>query len=640
MLAAGGLMPIRFLTRSKQQSSTAESQVVKSEYEIVTSGQELLRSADRQALIRKIKRLFSVTDDVWNHHYLYAIQQFAELAQGLPASEVHHHSVSGGLVDHTLECLHIGCRVAQGYVLPPSAEPEEISKSVDRWRFGVFITILAHDLGKVVTDVEVVYREDGREFERWHPWYNNMPIGAEYTYRYRSRLSDSKSSKSLHEKSSMSLLPRILTKQAAVWLFEDPELLSQIFSTVSHSSFGGQTIAEIVRIADSTSVGSNLGATTGVRVDHSASVPLHEKLIVCLRNLINEGELKKNRPGAAVWVTETETFAVSKATMEAVRLKLVNEGHSGIPKNAVRLFEILKDHELLIPTADDESVWTAEVNDFAKNWQQKLTFLRFKNEVIWTTSSPPFFDGEVNICDESHAEELNRSSKCIAGEGREAQMPLARHESAAKPAKPETVEPGTAKPETAKPGTAKPGTAKPETAKPGTAKPGTVKPETVKPEAVNAELAQNRRELLTKKGSRRGMEATLMQDDFISWLINGIQRRKIRVNEPKAPVHVLDDYVAIVTPAIFNLYLDKNSLKRRLYEKRSAERKPYTFVQRELESLDVHCRGANGQNIVRMVVEGQRSKSELRVYLLDRQCFPSLSAFTSNKAMAVDLSEQ
>ena len=367
----------------KRKPSRTSEEPVPTKYALAKTGKELLESPERSALIRKIKRLFSITEDVWANHYLFAIEQFAELVQEVPASEIHHHSKEGGLIDHTLEALHAGIRIAQGYVLPPNSEPEHIAASSDRWRFGAFIAILSHDIGKVVTDIEVVYRDRGGEFQHWHPWYGSIPKDSEYSYRYKKRINNSKIAKSLHEKAAMSLLPRLLTKKAAQWIFEDTELLAQLFSTVTHSTFGGQAIAEIVRTADSASVAKNLGADTGVKTEHSNSIPLHEKLIVSLRKLINDGDLKRNKPGAAVWVTDTDTWVVSKATMEAVRVQLLNEGHKGIPQNVVRLFEVLKDHELLIPNSEGESVWTAEINDFAKNWQQKLTFLRFKNETIW-----------------------------------------------------------------------------------------------------------------------------------------------------------------------------------------------------------------------------------------------------------------
>lgn len=605
-------------------------------YPIAKSGKDLLNTTERLTLIRKIKRLLSITEDVWENHYLYAIEQFAELVQEVPASEIHHHSKAGGLIDHTLEALHAGIRIAQGYVLPPNSEPELIASSSDRWRFGAFIAILAHDIGKIVTDIEVVFRERGGEFQRWHPWYGNIPVGAEYSYRYKKRVSNSKVAKSLHEKAAMSLLPRLLTRKAAQWVFEDTELLAQLFSTVTYSTFGGQAIAEIVRTADAASVAKNLGADTGIKTDHSSAIPLHEKLIVSLRKLINDGDLKRNKPGAAIWVTETDTWVVSKATMEAVRVQLLNEGHKGVPKNIVRLFEVLREHDLLIPNSKGESVWTAEINDFSRNWQQKLTFLRFKNEIIWPTSNPDTFDGEVIPVDKAgnliEDDRQEPESEYQAAQSLESNSKAGPEQPSMFVPKELDSQPQEFKIE--KKALAQNSLPNLTTKQPRTPvlAPAQSSIEDVADKGVSSSEAKN-----LWKHSRKVQEDLLVQNDFIAWLLKGISRRHIRVNESKAPVHILENHVALVTPAIFNLFLDKNSLKKRLYEKRAGDKKVYTLLQKELESLDIHQRGSNGQNIVRMSVTGQRSQSELRVYLLNRECFPSLANFSANKAMTIHL---
>lgn len=603
------------------------------EYAVALSGKDLLKQPKRTELISRVKRLFSVTEQVWNKHYLYAIEQFAELVQEVPASEIHHHSESGGLIDHTLEALYAGVRISQGYILPPNAEPESIAESADRWRFAAMIAILSHDLGKIVTDIEVVYRLPEKQFQIWHPWYGNIPPGAAYRYRFRRKIENTRLAKTLHEKSAMSLLPRLLTKEAATWLFKDLELISQLFSTISHSTFGGQVIAEIVRAADGASVSKNVGANTGKKADHTNTVPLYEKLIVSLRKLVNDGDLKRNKPGAAVWVTDQDTWVVSKATMEAVRIQLINEGHSGIPKNVVTLFGILNDHDCLVPNPDGDSVWYAEINDHGKNWQQKLTFLRFKNEIIWPTSQPDMFDGTVTPIDRngnpleiSQVVEPDPDPK--AGEGHLDHQRTETHNNEYNQKTPKVATgPLTSKITTAH---KEKGGAEPEEAKEkqsqARAQPGS------KAHGLTSEKAVEH-----WKTKREVQEDILRENDFLAWLLKGIARRQIRVNEPKAPVHILDGHVALVTPAIFNLFLDKNSLKKRLYEKRAGDKRVYTVLQRELEVLDIHQRGTDGQNIVTVSVEGQRSKSELKVYLLNRACFPSLRAFAANPAIKIHL---
>lgn len=617
----------------KRKNNSTE--LVESKYALAKSGRELLNVEPRAVLLRKIKRLFSVTDEVWTEHYLFAIEQFAELVQEVPASEIHHHSVAGGLIDHTLEAIHAGIRVAQGYVLPPNAEPETLASSSDRWRFGAFIAILAHDVGKIVTDIEIVYRERGGGFKHWHPWFGNIPAGAEYIYRYKKRAANSKIAKSLHEKAAMSVLPRLLTEKAAKWLFDDVELLAQLFSTVTHSPFGGHAIAEIVRTADCASVAKNLGAETGLKTDHSLSVPLHEKLLVSLRKLINDGDLKRNRPGAAVWVTENETWVVSKATMEAVRAQLLNEGHKGIPKSTVRLFEILREHDLLIPNTDGESVWSAEINDFARNWRQKLTFLRFKNEVIWPTTNPQdLFDGDINVDQETTSEDV-KSSLNTGSSNSDSQSTEEKRDKSALPRSKLELNQG-----------ARPAKPKRESQP----EPLSGVSEAIGKKDTDAISKQTQKPLLkTDAGvsseeaakfwtsSRRIQEDILAKNEFIEWLLRGVAKRQIRVNEPKAAVHILEHHVALVTPTIFTSYLKLNPLKKRLYEKRAGDKRVFTLLQKELEALDIHQRGTNGQNIIPMSVEGQRKQSELMVYLLNRDCFPSFANFNPNKVMRIYL---
>ena len=120
-------------------------------YQTAHSGQELIEGSGwRISQVRQIKRLYSVTAEIWAAHYLPAIESFASFAQELPASELHHHSRPGGLIDHTLEVLLAGSRVAQGYMLPPNAEPEPFASNGDRWRVGVVIALWSHDRAKTI----------------------------------------------------------------------------------------------------------------------------------------------------------------------------------------------------------------------------------------------------------------------------------------------------------------------------------------------------------------------------------------------------------------------------------------------------------------------------------------------------------
>jgi integrating conjugative element relaxase (TIGR03760 family) len=644
-------------TQADQSVDGEFGQEASRSYPVVQRGEDLLNTQARQHQIRRVKRLISTSEDVWDRHYLHAIRQFAEIVQGAPASEIHHHAYHGGLIDHTLEVLAAGVQLSQGYMLPPNSEPEELHSGVDKWRFGVIIAILSHDIGKVVTDMEFVYRERGEGFTEWHPWFGIMPVGAEYHYRYRTRLKNSSASKGLHEKASMSLVPLLLTKGAVRWLFSDQELVGQLFHTISSSTIGGGAIADIVRKADSNSVGRSLGADPGKqdKSTYTTEIPLEEKIIVCLRQLIADGALRMNKPGAALWCTESHTWVVSRVAMDAVRNALKAEGHKGIPNSSARLYNILLDSNFILPADNGEAVWYAKIVDHARSWEQGLSFLCFENSTVWPTSQPTIFDGEVvptdskgNTLHSAPLETETSNAGVERGNGNEnpqAEESVRRHDEVKQGELPLVDEGANAQ-------QAKVGKEHREAQgfnDRGNASSNRASSTAGEHQAQEGEGGQQQSNGPAEKKTDRRMNkfkqdgrAKVLTPDEVAdfplfkWLLPAVSARRLKVNEPKAPIHILGDFVALVTPTIFTVYIDK-SLTSKVYEKQARESgKPvFTVLQRELFSLGIHQTGANGENIVKVTVTGKRNRSELSVVLIPRKYLPGLSKFSGNPALSL-----
>ncbi len=542
------------------------------------SGSSLLTKKKRKDYLSKTKRLLSVTDHVWEDHYLYAIKRFCEFVQDSPGSEFHHHSYNGGLIDHTLEVLYLGIKASHGFVIPPHTKPEDIQNNADKWRFGVFITLLAHDIGKIITDIEFVYKLNGR-FVKWNPWYGNIPNGVEYTFRYKRRAANTVASKSIHEKASISLLPMLLTKDASSWLFSDEELLAQIFSTLTKTALGGEVISKITQHADMGSVSNNMSGKGGTQSQSTANLEtskkgFHEKIITSLRKLANDGSLKRNRPGAALWITENYTWAVSKAVMEAVKQQLIDEGHTSIPRNVMRFFSTLNEHGLIVKKTNGDSIWKARVEDMARDWRQKLTFLKFNNEIVWPAGVPDFFDGEIISLEKDEDVETNTNDK---------------------PDK-----------------------------------------EGVRKEVVEKTATVHTNTESFKSPINKVKTSNPMELDFFQWLLKGIENHKIRVNEKNAAVHFTDQYLILVSPRVFLDYFKSFPIKKTLYQDRANTKKPYTALQREIEALNIHRLSKSGKNINTVTVEGSRNKSTLNGYLVCRSKFPQLEKYSANSAIKID----
>lgn len=625
------------LTQDRDQGNFAPRR----DYYVVKTGQEIIQDTKYAHQVRRVKRLISATDIVWQKHYLYTIERFAELVQGAPASESHHHSHHGGLIEHTLDVLATGVQVAQGFMLPPNVEPEKLLESVDRWRFGVFVAILAHDLGKVATDIEFVYRQRGGQFEKWHPWLGPMPVNAEYVYRYKQRLTNSAVGKSLHERASISIVPQLLTKEATLWIYSDVELVGQLLNTITSSTAGGGVIAEIVRQADKASVASSMGAHQIGERSHTAALTLHEKSLIALRQLIDDGDLKRNRPGAAVWSTETHTWVVSRVGVEAIKARLISEGHKGIPNNPVRMFEHFQAQGITISPENGDNTWRAEVNDFSRGWVQILTFMCFANETIWPTRMPEIFDGSITPVDENDkpigfapttveqppAQEVAianvaNNSPAATEDTSIVESPIAPKISSTKiPVKQVDTEKEKSKV------SLESGPTSPESK---SAKSFATKRQGLKPDKAVVE----QKSTYTDSGKPNITEKELREHPFFHWLFEGIAHRSIKVNEPKALVHIVDGFVALVTPSVFHKFFESAVQKKR-YELKGEGKPLFTVIQKELFGLGVSHIGANGRNIIDLTVTGVRKKTTMSAILISREYLPSLNNFSPNPAVKI-----
>ena len=587
---------------------------------ICKPGAELLQSDERERTINHVKRCLSVTSKAWESHYYFAITRFAEIVQEHPASRQHHHARTGGLLDHTLEVLLKAMRLSAGVILPPNAKPEEILLNAERWRFGIFICALLHDIGKLIGDQETVYKDSAGQYIRWQPWHGTMPIGHEYVFRYRQTRGEH--IHGLHEKLGITLLPILLSPLASEWLTIDRQLLGQMMDTLAASATGSGVIGEIIRKADRASTAEDLDTNTGV-FDDSAK-PLHIKILEALQSLVNEGKLKRNMPGAAIWVTDDLTYIVAKSTMEKVRDHLLSAGHKGIPQSPVRLMQILNEHKHTI-TPENGDVQQAVVNDTNRSWQQKLSFLVMPNEHLWISGIPNVFSGSIEPVDEKgNAVELT-SPKVVQGVHDE--PPTSPQE----PRHPEIALVDEKDPPI-----------KSDSAKKSQTAPSTTQIPTVNVEGVHTEppkqsqvVEQKAVQLITKIKSTKTTDfnhsmAGSLRDkhEFFRWLINGVKYRRIGINSSGAPLHIIDAYLALISPRIFDLYLDDNkALALGLGKTRNRQLEK---IQREFKTLKLHLRTEDGGDFHKIVIKGPRRESTVSAILIERLHFPEFTNFSEN----------
>lgn len=139
---------------------------------------ELLGTPRRRQLLENIWQRASLSKQQFEEIYQRPLANYAELVQQLPASENHHHAHPGGMIDHGLEIVAYALKVRQTYLLPVGAAPESQSAQAEAWSAAAAYGALAHDIGKIVVDLQVEL-QDG---STWHPW--NGPINQPYRFKY------------------------------------------------------------------------------------------------------------------------------------------------------------------------------------------------------------------------------------------------------------------------------------------------------------------------------------------------------------------------------------------------------------------------------------------------------------------------
>ena len=343
--------------------------------------------------ITQINEIVGLSATHFDRYYLSAIRHYARFVQQLPASEVHHHAGLGGMLTHAIEVSMIALKVRRSYLLSETGGAEEISQKQDLWTYAVFIAALCYDLAKVAVDQELTIYDEKHHQHKWEPWEKFIDEQGQW---YTSEFIRNRQYR-LHEKATPLLIYKIIPSHGMKWISSDQAIFSTWLACLSGDMDNASSIGEIISIADSQSVGSNLGADNS-RMPTVKTKPLHEKMLTALRHLLMEGELPLNRNGAAGWVKDDTCWLVSKRTVDAIRDQLTQEGHSGIPTKNGRMFDILQEHSVIIPYGD-KAIWSATIE--GEGWSNDLTLIKVAVNKIWTNLAqrPDDFDGRIVVAE-------------------------------------------------------------------------------------------------------------------------------------------------------------------------------------------------------------------------------------------------
>lgn len=328
-------------------------------------------------LIARLRQAVGVTDELFNTIYMPLIERYIAYVHLLPASEGHHHRGAGGLLRHGLEVALWATQGADRVMFAMGEPPARRRELEPRWRCGVFIAALAHDVGKPLSDVQVVddtgKHEWGGHGEDLAAWLKRVGT-RRYFLRWRTRRHQR------HESLTPMVLPHLIPQATLDYLqAAGPELYEQILFAINARDFQANDqehnpIFKLVREADQASTRKDISDPVAAGVPGALGVPLERYVMDAIRRLVRERRWIANKPGARLWVIEGDLFIVWPSGADDIVSMLARDKAPGIPRHPDSLADVLIDRGLAIPFE--------EAGARAQVWPIQPDVLRERNPVV------------------------------------------------------------------------------------------------------------------------------------------------------------------------------------------------------------------------------------------------------------------
>ncbi|MEE5092659.1 MobH family relaxase [Xanthomonas euvesicatoria] len=546
----------------------------------------LLAPARRQRLLEHIWQRTSLSRAQFRQLYLAPIERYAELVQLFPASESHHHALPGGMLDHGLEIVAYALKLRQSHLLPAGAIPEAQAAQAEAWTAGVAYAALLHDVGKIAVDLEVE-QDDG---STWHPWHG--PLRLPYRFRHLKGREYR-----LHGAAAGLLYMRVFDRHILDWLSGFPDLWSPLlFVLAGHHEHAG-VLGDLVIQADQASVAQSLGGDPA-RALAAPRHALQRKLLDGLRYLLRE-QLQLNQPQASDgWLTQDALWLVSKTVSDKLRAYLLSQGMEGLPSSNTAIFNVLQEHGIALPTPDGKAIWRAKVSS-ETGWTNTFTFLRLSPALVWEAEDrPALFKGQIDVVQDEETALRAAPTPTLQDKVDRTELPQAGMLTAPTPhldgvdALLTLLDTTTQAPIT----------------------PTHAETKVHREQSPVNEVADSDVQLGKPEDAVAIDPGIPSGQDFLRWLREGIQQRRLIINDAKALVHTVADTAYLVSPGVFQRYAQERPAVSGLAKQDKVA--DWHWVQKQFEKLQLHRKQGNGLNIWTCEVIGPRKARRLHGYLL------------------------
>lgn len=385
------------LTLTEQQDRSDQLRIL--------TADQLFQLVDADPLIAVIRENLRVSPEVWANDVEVVLRRIAEFVQRFPASENHHHAQPGGLLQHTLEVAAHAMRLCSNVSWPPGRTTEERKRVQVAWRYGVLAAALFHDLGKALTNLQIVqYAESSELTMAWYPDSGAMNP-AELPYYTVSFPASKTVEYEAHTRLGFGLFVRLTPRHVLAWLKNtDPSLLSELEQYLSgdKKSIFNETIVQ----ADKYSVANHLKVGPKTRFS-SAKPPLVESLMASLREMLaDSGRFFSvgRDAGGGLFRHGDYVFIMSKTLADDLRDFCNKNGNKSVPLDNQRVFDILFEAGAARPNPyqPNKAIWHIDVTFVGKKTPVPFTVICFKLADVYPNGNyPPNYQGSISVMGEN-----------------------------------------------------------------------------------------------------------------------------------------------------------------------------------------------------------------------------------------------
>lgn len=520
---------------------------------LIVSDWTVMQVKHKQVL-EEIYQNSNASQAVWQYSYLPTLTNLALYLQDFPASQNHHHCYKGGFLDHAFEVINIALKKRNALMLPRGVTVEQQNNKKDIWSYAVFIASAMHDIGKINSDLIIkLYDKEQTLLGRWNPWSGDMhTLGAcYYDYSYNT-----KRNYKTHTLIAPTMLTHIVSVASLDYLKSDDELFNNVLLAILGRYAESGDIGDIIKEADGQSAALSFANTNTQDTHHAAPASLADKLLSAIRFVVLEKQQTKaiNEPGAIALTTKDFAYLFVKRVLDDVRDELTKHQQGGIPFKNPRLMDELTDFNI-IDKNNDKAIFNIVVFGGGFKKKQNFAMIRMPLSRLYLdqTKAPKPFTGTIQEASDKEPTNATQESE------------LLQDDNTQEPPKPQQEEVPKSQQEISKP---KPQQEEPKP-KPQQEKKPKSKPqqeETSKPTKA-PHMPHKLKEIPSKECARL----------FLEWLSKGLIEGTLATNNQNACIHILNEGLFIVSPAIFRLYAgeDWERVQNGLTALKIAKKNPY-----------------------------------------------------------------